>query len=94
MTTEEKKRAALEWFNSHFCKSECAHYETIRILLQPSPVDAEVREAVQKASHPGHRIHLLMHDEDKWILSALLLAATKNMGDKPFSDLQILPPKE
>ena len=53
MTHQNKAREALEWFNSHYCKSECSHYETIRraltILERLEGVDrVALREAVER----------------------------------------------
>lgn len=104
MTTEEKKRAALDQFNYLFrifedneVLSDALRYEiflrasqihangtkkTIRTLLQPSPVDAEVREAVDVVKR--HDVIIVEGiGEDLWnAISTLIRSATKNMGDK------------
>lgn len=32
--TEQERQAALDWFKSHYCQSECAHYKTVVAALQ------------------------------------------------------------
>lgn len=99
--SEEKKRAALadmhfQWVDkdSHSCREDVLewmnqnHY-LVRTLLQPSPIDAEVREAVEFFSL--EMIDAIVTDasdfEDcRTIISnhikTLIRAATKNMGEK------------
>ena len=52
-----------------------------------------LREATRKFSHPGHRVHLLMHPDDKPYFDAIMQAITRSptpLPDDTMSKVQVI----
>lgn len=90
MTTEDKKRAALEWLENDLI-GELVYFDdaalainTIRELLQPAPVDAEVMEDLAMDAIKRIDKHTPTYEgsyDDFYIVMRSIRAATKKTPD-------------